>query len=76
MGASLAHLPRVFLPVLWFSAEANTTEDMVDQIWYLVHMPTLARYTTTCWYTYPLSPGTQQNMLVHIPTIARYTTTC
>ena len=48
MGASFAQLPRVFLPVLWFSAEANTTEDMVDQIWYLVHMPTLARYTTTC----------------------------
>jgi hypothetical protein len=45
MGDSFAKLPTVFLPVLWFSAEANVTQDMAAQIWWLVNIPDLARYS-------------------------------
>jgi hypothetical protein len=44
MGDNFADLPTVFLPVLWFSAEANVTEAMAAQIWWLVNIPFIARY--------------------------------
>jgi hypothetical protein len=46
MGDNFADLPNVFLPVLWFSAEANVTEAMAAQIWWLVNIPIIARYST------------------------------
>ena len=71
MGENFAHLPEVFLPALWFSAEASLTSEMADQIWFLVYMPTIVRYLPDPEHGTDLVPG-----LLYMPTIVRYYSSC
>jgi len=39
LGGNFARLSDTFLPVIWFDAEASSTPELEDQVWFLVNAP-------------------------------------
>ena len=43
IGSFLTRVPEMFLPVFWFEAEAEVTEELADQVRLVGQLPGLAR---------------------------------